>query len=403
MVRQFSAGLSTCALAVVTTVAACGGGDSGSIFDSSGGTGGSAGGGLGGGNPLGSSGNSGGTGTGTPGTGVPGSTSNTELLDGSQACASSTKAAQLTPVEMVIIYDKSGSMGDNGGAPNLEKRWVPVNAGMKAFFTDPGSSGLSASLTFFPVDGDLTTACTGPYDAPVVPLTSLSNSAPFLAALDNTMPYGGTPTLPALQGSINYGNALRQQTDEAEVIVVLVTDGQPGFLLDTGMIGPGCDGNDVDHVVAAAGAAFQATPPTKTYVIGVGPSLDALNAIAAAGGTGQAMMIPVDDPTQTKIQIQQSLSSIRTLSLTCNVSIPPPPDGALLDTGLVNVIYTNSANGKQVLGYSPDCADGNGWEYDNPSAPTHVKLCANTCAAAQGDTSGRLEILFGCARVNVIR
>jgi hypothetical protein len=375
----------------IAASAACGG-PSGSIFDSSGGSGGSQSSGVGGDNPLGSG-----------NTGLPGSDGGgVELLgDAGLACATATKAAQLTPVEMVIIYDKSGSMGDNGGAPNLMKRWVPVNAGMTAFFTDAGSAGLSASLTFFPVDGDLTTACAGPYDAPVVPLTSLANSAPFVAALAQTTPNGGTPTLPALNGAIQYGKSLQQQTDDAVVIVVLVTDGQPGFLLDTGMLGPGCPDNDVDHVVAAAKTAFEASPPTKTYVVGVGPSLDALNAIAAAGGTGQAMMIPVDDPTQTKIQIQSSLSSIRTLSLTCNVTIPPPPDGALLDTGLVNVVYSN-AHGKNVLGFNSDCAGGNGWQYDDPQAPKHVRLCGNTCAAAQGDTTGNLQIMFGCARVNII-
>jgi hypothetical protein len=382
----------------VLSIAACGGGSS-SIFEGASGASGASGAGGGGGSSgIGADGSLGSGPSGSPADGgfFP-------LVDGA-ACATSTAMARLTPLNLVIMYDKSGSMGDTSSSPTFDPalKWIPVNAGMKAFFADPGSQGLAAALTFFPVDGDLATACAGPYDAPKVALTSLADSTPFVTALDTTKPYGGTPTLPALQGAIKYANQVWQAQPDSLTPVVLVTDGEPGFFAD-GMLGPGCTDNDVDHVAAAAKAAFEGTPSIKTYVIGVGPSLDKLNAIAAAGGTGQAMMIPVNDPAQTKIQIQSSLSSIRTLSLSCNLKIPDPPDGSELDIGAVNVVYAGSSSEQQILGFNQGCSGGIGWQYDNPVGPTRVELCPNTCTTAQGDTAAKLAIMFGCKTMTIIR
>jgi len=67
------------------------------------------------------------------------------------ACVTDVQPASLPPVNLVIMYDKSGSMGDNKNSsfdPNL--KWNPVNAGMKGFFADKYSSTLRASLQFFP-------------------------------------------------------------------------------------------------------------------------------------------------------------------------------------------------------------------------------------------------------------
>src|SRR5438552_2753558 len=100
MVRSCPPGLALSALLVLSS--ACSGAKSSAFDDNGGGTGGSTGGGLDGGNPL----NTGPNGTGVPG-GMP-----TDFDDAGGACATSTKMAQLTPINMVIMYDKSGSMGD---------------------------------------------------------------------------------------------------------------------------------------------------------------------------------------------------------------------------------------------------------------------------------------------------
>src|SRR5205823_5265568 len=68
-------------------------------------------------------------------------------------CASSSAQAKLIPVNLVVLLDRSGSMGDGiNGDPAL--KWAPVTAGLKAFFGDPGSLGTSASLAYFPSAND---------------------------------------------------------------------------------------------------------------------------------------------------------------------------------------------------------------------------------------------------------
>src|SRR5262245_26337736 len=83
-------------------------------------------------------------GSGGPGAGGnPGDCSN-DPVGTNAACVTAMKNAALPAVNLVQMYDKSGSMGNpaEGGDPNA--RWIPINTGMKAFWTDPASAGYNA-------------------------------------------------------------------------------------------------------------------------------------------------------------------------------------------------------------------------------------------------------------------
>jgi hypothetical protein len=202
--------------------------------------------------------------------------------------------------------------------------------------------------------------------------------------------------LPALKGAVSYAEQLTSQRPDETTVVVLVTDGEPGLLVN-GQFVAGCADNDIAHVADAAKAGLSASPSVKTYVIGVGPSLDKLNAIAAAGGTSQAFMIPVADPTQTTAELQKAFESIRSqVKLPCTFALPAPPAGQTLDKNRVNVAYTSGAGQVTPLTYSSDCASGTGWHYDNLAAPTRIELCPGSCGVAQADANGRLTVAFGC-------
>lgn len=311
------------------------------------------------------------------------------------ACVTAVKNASLPAVNLVIMYDKSGSMGDprEGGDPNA--KWVPVNTGMKAFFADPASSGYNASLQFFPAPGDVATTCGAAYDRPLVPLTSLAKGAPLADALDAATPQGGTPTLPALKGALAYAHKTIAARPEEKTVVVLVTDGEPGIYVN-GQFTPGCRDNDIDHVASTAHEGFAASPSIPTYVIGVGPSLSKLEAIASAGGTNKAFMISVSNPTQTRTDLQKAFEAIRSqVKVSCNFAVPAAPMGQELDKDHVNVGFT-TASGETPLVYSKDCTATNGWRYDNAAAPTQIELCPSSCGAAQSDPNGKLSIAIGC-------
>lgn len=312
------------------------------------------------------------------------------------ACVSSTSSALLQKVNLVFMYDRSGSMGDTTNDPPFDPnlKWVPVGTGMKSFFNDARSQSMNASLAFFPLGGDVAQNCTAAYATPKVPLSAISSAAAFTSAIDTTQPKGGTPTLPALQGAITYAKQVAAKHPDEKSVVVLVTDGEPGFMIN-GSFQAGCPDNDIEHVAAAASAAFKGTPSIPTYVIGVGPSLTNLNRIAAAGGTSAASMVSISDPAKTATTFQSTLEKIRGQVQSCDFAIPPPPEGKVVDPMSVNVAY-QAGTGEQILSYNKDCASGAGWRYDNASAPTRIQLCPTTCDAARTDAAGKLTLAFGC-------
>lgn len=322
------------------------------------------------------------------------------LGDGS-ACASEQTGAQLQPVVLAFAFDVSGSMG-KGDFPYHERtlKWDPVVAASKAFFSDPRSAGLSASLTFFPVQGS--GKCQGnAYEQPVVPLTALP-SVLFGDAIDAQTPatsddwIGGTPTHAVLTGTYQFLQQSLADSPGAHHAVVLVTDGYP----------QGCDDDNTIDSAAAFVASYAADVPT--YVIGVAnpatpqePNppdvVSNLNLIAESGGTQAAFIIDTGNAERTAADFAAVVETIRGNTLSCTMTIPPPPSGQVLDTGLVNVTYAG-APGSIGLAYSEDCSLDYAWRFDDPVNPSSLHLCDSTCAAVLADELATLSVEFGCTR-----
>jgi hypothetical protein len=323
----------------------------------------------------GSNGSSGpGFGTQDGGGGVPG-----ELIG--PACATSNASGLAEPMTLVFMFDRSGSMKFN---PTPNNKWDSVVAGMTNFYKDARSANLFASLDVFPLESD--NGCNGNYQTPIVGVTALPDTAGVLAnalGANGPNPNFGTPTTPALAGSIAFAKTV--EATGKKVAVVLVTDGQP----------QGCNNNSVNDAANAAGAGL---PGVRTYVIGIGPALENLKAIAVGGGTTDAIIISTTDPNKITADFVAALGQIRTQALTCDYALPSPPSGETLDINRVNVQYTTGA-GKQTLKYNGDCADGEGWHYDNPSAPTRILICPKSCDTLLADASGKIDIVFGCSTV----
>jgi hypothetical protein len=88
--------------------------------------------------------------------------------------------------------------------------------------------------------------------------------------------------------------------------------------------------------------------------------------------------------------------------LSCEYEIPPPPEGETLDPTKVNVIYTPGGTTDEVSilnvpGGAADCGPEGGWYYDDPVNPTTIFMCPATCDVLQGDSEGKVDVLFGCA------
>jgi len=292
------------------------------------------------------------------------------------ACATQSATAEARPVYLVFQYDKSGSMGDDG-------KWNACKAATKAFFTSPSSAGLKASLTFFPSNNN--NFCSqAQYATPAVPVTALPSTT-FGNALDARDPDGGTPTLAALGGAIDYAQQVAAgEGKDGKVAIVLVTDGVPA----------NCNDNQISNVKALA-ASVAATIPT--YVIGVGNALGNLNEIAVGGGTKSAFIVSTGDPTKTQTELLKAINDIKQSALSCDYKIPPAPAGEEFDRSKVNVQYLpNGAAKAGTLAYNQSCAGGTGWRYDDATNPTRILLCDGSCDTVK-TKPGKVDILFGCA------
>jgi len=361
----------------------------------------------GGGNGGSTSGNKGGNGVPTP-PGTGGSTgAGGTGAGGDKTCTAVGAMAKQLPVDIYVVLDRSGSMlndiNDDGmmgtmptPTPGVPIKWTATVEALTKFVTAPGASGLQIGLGVFPKDNQMCRreeCCqAGRYTAPVVPVTALPGGAmafvDALAVPANAARMGnGTPTLPALQGAIQYAQQ-RVMTDNRRLAIALATDGMPND----------CQSN-VQNVSNAA--MMGANMGIYTFVIGVGKRLDNLNQIAVAGGTKAAHLVEMataDELVKAFTDVQNQAAK-----LACSYMIPPPPAGMTLDPNKVNVRFNApdpamSFQVGQVMN-GQACGPDGGWFYDNPSNPKIVNLCEASCAKVNSGTGGAIELLFGCAGI----
>ena len=340
-------------------------------------------------------------------------------------CAGHASTATPVPLDILVMLDQSGSMSMDAG--NNLSRWQNVKAAITTFVQQPNVSGIGMGIQYFGLplpnvtgctafacatDADCTNGCTvcgpggvchapfnpdvdtcdpGEYawaEVPIQPLPGAGGA--ILSSIGMHAPGTNTPTLPALQGAIQYASVWAKAHPTHITVVALATDGEPGE----------CD-VDLTHIDGIAAAGFAAAPSIRTFVIGVGPSTAALDGIAAAGGTGAAYH--VDMNMMATQQLVQLLNTIRGAALACTYQIPPPPAGKTEDFTLVNVAYVPGMGPTltvpQVAGSAACPTGGDGWYYDDPASPTQIILCPTTCGTVSKDPAGAVDVVLGCKTI----
>jgi hypothetical protein len=322
---------------------------------------------------------------------------------------------------MYIMLDQSGSMSDIV-AGNVEK-WKAVTDAISAFVTQPAAAGIGVGIQYFPmpdkaspcsptcmVEADCgaygpcianicfgciaaaSDSCTASdYATPDVGIAEVGANAPaIIASMKSHHPNGSTPTSAALEGAIAYAKTWQSAHPTHVSIVVLATDGDPTE----------CN-TDLASIDAIAAGAANGNPKVLTFVIGVGDLKSALDGIAQAGGTNQALI--VDTAQDVNQQFLTAMNQIRGAALACEYLIPMP-DAGKPDYGKVNVQYTpGDGSGEQILPKVADASQcppsGDAWYYDNNQSPTKIIMCDHTCARLSIDAKGQVDILTGCATV----
>lgn len=339
-------------------------------------------------------------------------------------CAASYVQAKVKTLAMFVMLDQSQSMDKVVDSVTKARRWDAVTSAFAAFVNDPATAEFPVGLQYFglPLDsgsGGSSSAGTGgagmggggrgpgmmpggnppgglfadvtcavsDYAKAEVPIAPLAMNAK--AITDSMAAHGprtSTPTLPAVQGGIEFVVKYQMEHPDHKVVLVLATDGEPS----------GC-GSTPDNVTAAAAMGLSGTPSIRTYVIGVGDNLTNLDAIAKAGGTEHAFLVS-DGAVQQ--DLLKALTAIQGADVPCEYSVPVPMTGKEIDFGKVNVQYSPTTGTSQVLqkvNTVADCVAGSKlWYYDNNAAPTQIVLCEDTCEQLTTVGAGKVEIVLDC-------
>jgi hypothetical protein len=382
-------------------------GSTGGVIGIMGGTGGSVGGSTGGTIPA-----NGGTGNVITASGGSGGM---EPVDPDASCGKGMASANLKPVNMVVMFDRStsmeecldGSMPEDGMPCPTGSRWTSAAAALNAFFSSPDAADLGVALRFFPhdmpaagcnqdecsvmacsqvlVDMGTLTADVAPTDAHEAALiNAVMASGPTVSQ--------GTPISAALDGALTWATAYQAANPEQRTVVVFVTDGEPN----------GCDTDwDTIHQIAATALAGSGV---TTYAIGLttmdggGVSQADMNGLAEAGGTDQAFF--VSDSATAAAELTATLNAIRGMAIACDFPLPASTtSGMAIDPALINVNYTPSGGAEVQLGLVPsaaDCGTEQAWYYDDPASPTRILLCPSACSTVTADAGASISILAGC-------
>ncbi|MFT3712459.1 MAG: VWA domain-containing protein [Archangium sp.] len=279
---------------------------------------------------------------------------------GQMTCGGELFQAAKVNSNMLIAFDKSGSMNDPISTGGMSK-WVIATTAIKQV-TMQYDSQIQFGMMMFPAGSANNQQCVpGPVSVSVGDM----RGAQIATALDMNGPGGRTP----IGGVLTAAGAVPELADLTRAnYVMLVTDGTET-----------CNG---DGVMAATQNLAQ--KGIKTFVIGFGGEVDATNLsdIATAGGTprpGMTKYYQADDAPS----LLAAFNTIAQGALGCEYRLAtPPPDPSKV------FVYVNG-----VL-QNRDMTHANGWDYS--PATVRITFYGGLCNLVANDASARVSIVYGC-------
>lgn len=292
------------------------------------------------------------------------------ILNDAEICDAQAYLGDRRRLDIYMMVDDSGSM---------VPYWLQTIDAINMFFRDPASAGIGVGVSFFGSSCESSS-----YAQPRVPISPLPGNLSQLEQAFPAIPIEGTATLPALQGAIQHARSWAATNPEAQVVVLLVTDGLPTEC-----------GSTVENVTETAREGFAGAASVKTFVVGIG-DIGALNAFAAAGGTDKAL---ITQPGAAQ-ELVRALNNIRSAALPCDFKLPT--EAGLVQTDRVNLRHTAADGTETTIGAVRDHASCDlqrgGWYFDSLATPTRVIACETSCRQLNSQ-GGEVKILLGCPSI----
>lgn len=342
------------------------------------------------------------------------------------ACALGSTSAVPAPLDMYVVFDRSGSMnlpksmptgsttpggGDcNVGDPTFSRWCHSINA-LDGFFRSKAAAGTGVALQFFPAGGCMASSspylyaccssgscCKGAAEAlPAVPLAELPDARPALvAAMNAEVPWADrTPIEAALRGIISYTTSARRA--DRPMIGVLITDGGP----------EGCQSSAAR--LAELVAEHRERTGVQLYVIGTtGAAYSWLEPIAKAGGAPQHSSYCAGGVKPCHFYNVGSaepdvfidvLQQIRRSAIACSFEMPQNASG-LIDPNEVQLSFTPKGGTKPLriprVQSRRACTTSGGFYYDSNNNPRRILMCPSSCETFRAQDGGKVEVLLGC-------
>lgn len=320
--------------------------------------------------------------------------SETGVVTGGEACTPVTLLHKPVSPNVVLVLDKSSSMGPHGDGPWDDdddpmtppvSRWSSLHPVVESILTDFNDSINFGAHLFPSTDawaGYDETACPvhATIDIPVAPNNADAVLAGIPAADANVM--GGTPAATGVIVALEHLKSLDPDVPRA---LILVTDGAGNCTAGEPPPGMFEDYDDSIHELVAGAFTLDHIP---TYVVGVGivdftsetakdgnpdatNPFDRLNELAVQGGK------PRNDPAQkffntnNQPMLSAALAEIAKDALTCIIALDEPP---LVPADTVVAL------GDTTLAHVDDCATQDGWVFAHPDGPFDtIQLCGAAC------------------------
>jgi hypothetical protein len=311
---------------------------------------------------------------------------------GTTTCGVTTNTVMPSPPDVLIVQDKSGSMGNDDndqpcsgrGGCGTNSKWSQLTTALSNVITATDTV-VNWGLKYFSDNG----ACDAS-NAPVVPVAPKSGQAVVTSISQNT-PGGNTPT----RDGITYGaQYLGMLTDTNPKFLLLATDGLPncpsGCASQQQPMGM-CTTTDnpTEDTAAEMAVSMAALMGYQTFVIGIGQVTSAqntLNQLAIAGGVPQTGGATSYYAATDEATLEAALMAIVGQVASCQIVLP------MAAVGQTNVaVSVDDSSGK--ASKVPEDPN-NGWSFVNGGMG--IQLNGTYCDGVKNKTYSNVQFLYAC-------